>query len=55
MSGKSKYRKSIASLDARIAEHREKQRRAPNQELFHYWEKEIEKFEREKRKKRERL
>ena len=52
MSGKTKYQKSVASLDERIAEHREKQRHAKSPELFHYWEKEIQKFEREKRKKR---
>ncbi|HIH16053.1 MAG TPA: hypothetical protein HA252_01465 [Candidatus Diapherotrites archaeon] len=51
MSDKKKYRKGIASLDRRIAEHREKQCTTRNPKLFHYWEKEIEKFKREKRKK----
>lgn len=49
--GKDKYKKAIESLDRRIAEHKEKQRTARSPEAFHYWEKEISKFEREKRKK----
>ena len=55
MTGKKKYKKAVESLDARIAEHMEKQSTAKNPELFHYWEKEIEKFEREKKKKQRRL
>lgn len=65
--GKDKYRKSIKpflplqksfgklpsvdSLNKRIAEHKEKQQTAKSREFFHYWEKEIQKFEREKKKK----
>ncbi len=48
---RSKYKKAIKSLDKRIAEHREKQRTAKGPEIFHYWEKEIQKFEKEKKKK----
>lgn len=51
MSDKKKYRKAISSLDKRISEHKEKQKTAKSPELFHYWEKEIQKFEREKKKK----
>lgn len=50
---KDKYKKSIESFDKLIAEHREKQKMARNPELFHYYEKEILKFEREKAKKKE--
>lgn len=55
MTDKKKYRKALESLEKRIAEHRKKQFTAGNLELFHYWEKEIEKFEREKKKKQKRL
>lgn len=51
MSEKKKYTKALESLEKRIAEHRQKQQTAKKPELFHYWEKEIEKFEREKKKK----
>lgn len=51
MGKKKKYKKAIESLDKRIAEHREKQKNAPSGELFFYWEKEIDKFEKEKKKK----
>lgn len=49
--GKDKYKKAIESLNKRIDEHREKQLTTKNPELFHYWEKEISKFEKEKKKK----
>ena len=49
---KKKYKKAIESLDKRIFEHREKQKAAKAPEMFWYWEREIEKFEKEKRKKR---
>lgn len=49
---KEKYKKAVESLERRIAEHKEKQRTGKSPELFHYWEKEIRKFEREIRKKR---
>jgi predicted nucleic acid-binding Zn-ribbon protein len=52
---KIKYKKAIKSLDKRIAEHKEKQKFAKSQEQFHYWEEEIQKFKREKRKRQERL
>ena len=48
---KKKYRKAIASFDKRISEHKEKQKAAKSQELFHYWQREVEKFKREKKKK----
>ncbi|MDO8537563.1 MAG: hypothetical protein Q7S21_01640 [archaeon] len=48
---KKKYKKSIESFDERIKEHREKQLVAPSEEVFHYYEKEIKKFESEKKKK----
>lgn len=48
---KKKYKKAIQSLDKRISEHRKKQKTAKSPELFHYWEKEIKKFEKEKKKK----
>ena len=48
---KSKYKKAVESLDKRIAEHKEKQRIAKSPEFFHYWEKEIQKFEKEKKEK----
>jgi len=51
---KSKYRKAIESLDKRIEEHREKLSTAKYPELHHYWEKEIRKFELEKRKRQKR-
>ena len=47
---KNKYRKAIESLDKRIEEHREKLGTARYTELHQYWEKEIRKFENEKRK-----
>ncbi len=50
MGQKKKYKKAIESLDKRIQEHREKQQTTISSELFHYWEKEIEKFEKEKKK-----
>lgn len=49
--GKDKYKKAMESLDKRIAKHKEKQKTAASPELFHYWKKEIRKFEKEKRKK----
>jgi len=49
--GKDKYKKAVESLNKRIAEHRQKQYAAKSPELFHYWQKEISKFEREKKKK----
>lgn len=52
---KAKYKKAVESLDKRIAEHREKQRTAKYPELSHYWEKEILKFEQEKKKRQKRL
>ena len=52
MSDKKKRKKAIESLDKRISEHKEKQKTAKSPELFHYWQKEIEKFEKEKKKKR---
>lgn len=51
MSGKKKYKKALKSLDKRISEHKSKQKTAMSPELFHYWEKELEKFAREKKKK----
>lgn len=48
---KKKYKKGIDSFDERIKEHREKQLSAPSEEIFHYFEKEIRKFESEKKKK----
>jgi len=48
---KKKYKKAIESFDQKIAEHREKQKTAKSPELFDYWEREISKFEREKKKK----
>jgi len=48
---KKKYQKAIESLEKRISEHKGKQRTAKSPELFHYWEKEISKFEKEKKKK----
>lgn len=48
---KKKYKKSIKSFDKRIAEHREKQKITERPELIYYWEKEIQRFEREKKKK----
>ncbi len=53
--GKKKHKKGIESLDKRIEEHREKQAKTTNPDLFHYWEREIEKLEREKKKKEEKL
>ena len=50
-----KYKKSVKAFDKLIAEHREKQRIAKSPELFHYYDKEILKFEREKEKKRKRV
>lgn len=47
---KDKYKKAIKSLDKRIEEHREKQKTARFPELRQYWEKEIRKFEEEKKK-----
>jgi len=52
---KKKYGKALASLDKRIAEHKEKQKHAESPELFAYWQREIEKFEKEKGKKQKRL
>lgn len=54
MSEKKKYKKALESLEKRIQEHRQKQHVSKSPELFHYWEKEIEKFEREKKKKQKR-
>jgi len=51
---KKKYKKAIESLDKRILEHKEKQKTTKNIELFGYWEKEIRKFEKEKKKKQKR-
>lgn len=51
MTNKKKYKKAVKSLEKRIAEHRQKQKTAMNPELSHYWEKELEKFAREKKKK----
>jgi len=48
---KKKYAKAISSLDKRIAEHREKLATTRSPELASYWKREIEKFEREKKKK----
>lgn len=48
---KKKYRKAIESFDKRIAEHREKQKSAKGIEQFDYWEREIQKFKKEKKKK----
>ncbi|MFH1664402.1 MAG: hypothetical protein ABH986_06410 [archaeon] len=48
---KKKYIKAIESFDKRILEHKEKQKTTKNTELFGYWEKEIKKFEKEKKKK----
>lgn len=48
---KDKYKKAIESLDKRIAEHRQKQKTSTSSGVFHYWEKEIQKFEKEKKKK----
>jgi len=48
---KEKYKKAIESLNRRIAEHRQKQLTAKSPEFFHYWEKEIAKFGRERKKK----
>lgn len=47
---KAKYKKAIKSLDKRIDEHREKQSAAKYPELHHYYEMEISKFEKEKKK-----
>ncbi|GEM_PF-2393637 len=55
MTDKKKYKKAIESLDKRIEEHRQKQRKTMSPELFHYREKEIGKFAREKKKKEKRL
>ncbi len=52
---KSKYKKAIKSLDKRIEEHREKQLTASYPELYGYWEKEIQKFAQEKKKRQKRL
>ena len=52
---KKKYKRAIESFDRRIAEHEEKRRTAKSPELFGYWTKEIERFEREKKKKQEKL
>jgi len=52
---KNKYKKAIESLEKRISEHREKQLTAKYPELHHYWDKEIQKFEKEKRKRQKRL
>lgn len=49
--GKKKYKKAIESLDKRISEHREKQGLSKSPELHHYWDAEIKKFEKEKKKK----
>lgn len=46
-----KAKKSIESLNKRIAEHTEKQLSAKTPELFHYWEKEKSQFKLEKKKK----
>lgn len=51
MGDKKRYKKAIESLDKRIAEHKEKQSKSKGSEQFYYWEKEIKKFEREKKKK----
>lgn len=48
---KGKYKKALESLNKRITEHIQKKRTAKSPELFHYWEKEIAKFEKEKKKK----
>jgi len=48
---KKKLKKAIESFDKRISEHKEKQKTAKSSELFGYWEKEIKKFEKEKKKK----
>ncbi len=48
---KKKYAKSVSSLDKRIAEHTEKLKATKSPELASYWKREIEKFEREKKKK----
>ncbi len=48
---KRKLKKAIESFDKRISEHKEKQKTSKNPELFSYWEKEIKKFEKEKKKK----
>ena len=47
--GKRRYRRRIASLEARIREHREKierarQQQTPDERLIRYWEREIEAF-----------
>ena len=49
-----RYKKAVESLGKRIGEHRFKQRMAGSPELFHYYEKEIGKFERERLKKKKR-
>ncbi|MBE9242824.1 hypothetical protein IQ221_17860 [Synechocystis salina LEGE 00041] len=48
--GKGHFKKAIASLEARIAEHREKislesKRESPDQTLIYHWQKEIKAFE----------
>lgn len=48
---KKKCKKALESFDRRILEHKEKQKTAKSPEVFHYWEKEIQKFEKEKKKK----
>ncbi len=48
---KAKYKKAIKSLDKRIDEHRKKHGTAKYPELHHYYEMEISKFEKEKKKK----
>lgn len=51
MASKKKLKKGVESLEKRIAEHKEKQKTAKSPELYRYWEKEIKKFEKEKKKK----
>ena len=53
--GKKKFLKGIESLEKRIAEHKEKMDSAMSPEIFHYWEKEVQKFEQEKRKKQKKV
>jgi len=48
---KKKYKKAIESFNKRIAEHKEKQKTAKSMEQFDYREREIQKFNREKKKK----
>jgi len=52
---KKSIKKGIKSLERQIGAHRKKQEVSVSPELFHYYEKEILKFEMEKKKKQARV